>query len=151
MRTRVAFLVLALGVLVMALPAAARAEDPHGCDKFTLAPATPPSDRLALQPLAQAKLAMPPERAPKDAASFAGARQVAVPAAGLYQVSLSDYAWVDLIQDGRYVKVAAFSGALDCPGLRKIVRFALKAGTAAVQVSGVAGDSIAIAVVPVAP
>lgn len=142
------FLALLLALCVV-LPA--RAEDPRGCDKFTLSPAVPPTERLALQPFKDARLALPPERAPKDVASFAGAQTVPVPAAGLYQVSLSDYAWIDVVQDGRYVKSGKFSGALDCPGLRKIVRFELKPGTAVIQVSGVAADSIGLAFAPVSP
>ncbi|MGE0152292.1 MAG: hypothetical protein AB7R90_06705 [Reyranellaceae bacterium] len=143
---RFAALLLALCVV---LPA--RAEEPRGCDKFTLSPAVPPTERLALQPFKDARLALPPERAPKDAASFAGARIVEVPAAGLYQVSLSDYAWIDVVQEGRYVKSGKFSGALECPGLRKIVRFELKLGTAVIQVSGVAAASIALGFMPASP
>ena len=55
---------------------------------------------LALVAPSDAKLPTPPERAPKDG-TFAGfARFKAAPKAGLYTVSLSAGAWVDVVQDG---------------------------------------------------
>ncbi len=69
-----------------------------------------------LVPLAEAKLAMAPESAPKASPSYAGAIELDAPgAAGTYKVSLSGEGWIDVIQDGRFVKPVAFSGALDCP------------------------------------
>jgi hypothetical protein len=62
---------------------------------------------------ADAKLPTPPERAPKDS-TFAGFTGIKAPKAGLYTVSLSSGAWVDLVQDGHFLKPVAFRGATDC-------------------------------------
>lgn len=91
---RVATLAVAL-----ALPGAALAQDPKGCDGFkwpiareqalltaatntiasgTELPQLPAAAvRITLQPYETATLPMPPERAPKDKASFSGALKVA--------------------------------------------------------------------------
>jgi hypothetical protein len=42
----------------------------------------------------------------------------------------------------------AFSGATDCDGIRKVVKFELSDAPLIIQVTGVASDSIAIAVLP---
>ena len=93
-------------------PAFAHAQEPNGCDMFKwplvherAALSAPQATRLQsgavlafdaaasvhLAPLAEAKLEMAPERAPKASPSFAGAIKLDAPAAaGLYKVSLSD-------------------------------------------------------------
>ena len=68
--------------------------------------------------------------------------------AGTYQVTLSDDAWIDMLQGGREVRSAAFSGAKDCPGIRKSVRFPLQVGDATVQISGSASDSVKMELLP---
>jgi hypothetical protein len=161
-----------LVVLAVLLGAArAQAEEPHGCDKFAwdvsaaqalLAGPVQPAgadllDRdggaavsLALVPLAGASLERPPERAPKDPASLAGlvhfapARQAAV-----YAVTLAAGAWIDVVQDGAYLKPLAFSGALDCPHVRKSVRVRIAPGPFTLQVSGAAEPTIDLVVSPV--
>jgi hypothetical protein len=78
---------------------------------------------LALLPVAQVHFPAAPERAPKDGA-FGGVVTVnGVAAPGLYQISLSDDAWIDVVQNGALVASKDFSGKKDCPGLRKSVRF----------------------------
>src|SRR6516162_2277043 len=60
---------------------------------------------LELQPHASVSLVLPPERQPKSADSFSGVISFAnVPKAGLYQITLSTEAWIDVIQDGQAVK-----------------------------------------------
>jgi hypothetical protein len=147
------------------------AEEPSGCDKFKWgiererAALTAP-DRLklasgaelaalpaqavilALRSPAEARLPMPPERAPKDGA-FAGFASIkAAPKAGLYSISLSSGGWVDLVQDGHFLKPKAFSGATDCDGIRKTMKYELSASPFVVQVSGTKEDSVSIAVLP---
>jgi hypothetical protein len=161
------FVVLAL---LAAAPAMA-AEEPSGCDKFkwnidhARAALTAP-DRvklnsgselaalpstgvtLALIAPADAKLPTPPERAPKDG-TFAGFTKFpAVPKAGSYTVSLSTGAWIDLVQDGHFLKPTAFSGATDCDGIRKTVKFDLAASPFVVQISGTRENSISLVVQP---
>jgi hypothetical protein len=149
----------------------AEAEEPHGCDKFAwdvsaaqalLADAVQPAEAgpldrdsgtafaLALLPLADAKLELPPERTPKDPASFAGLVHFA-PAgeAGTYAVTLAAGAWIDVVQDGAYLKPLAFTGALDCPHVRKSVRFRIAPGPFTLQVSGAAEPTIDLVVGPV--
>jgi hypothetical protein len=157
-------------MLLAAAPAWA-AEEPSGCDKFKWpiererAALTAP-DRvklasggevaalpatgmtLALQAPAEAKLPTPPERAPKDG-TFAGFASIkAAPKAGIYTVSLSAGGWVDLVQDGHFLKPKAFSGATDCDGIRKTMKYEIGASPFVLQVSGARENSVSIAVLP---
>jgi hypothetical protein len=165
---RIAFVITLL--LLGAAPAWA-AEEPSGCDKFKwpidaaraalTAPdrarlasgselAAPPSTgmTLALHPPVEAKLPSPPERAPKEGtfAGFAGFK--GTPKAGLYTISLSVGGWVDVMQDGHFLKPKAFSGATDCDGIRKTMKYELSASAFVLQVSGIKEDSISIAILP---
>jgi hypothetical protein len=63
-------------------------------------------------------------------------------------VSLSTGAWLDVVQDGHFLKPKAFSGATDCDGIRKTMKYELSASPFALQVSGVREDSISIAILP---
>ena len=69
-----------------------------------------------------------------------------VPPGGEIQFSLSDEAWIDVVQDGKTVKSAAFSGVKTCPGIRKSVRFKLAGGAAIVQFSGARKPDLKVAV-----
>ena len=157
-------------LLFTAAPALA-AEEPSGCDKFkwnidreraaltatdqatlttgaelTALPAR--GVTLNLVAPADAKLPMPPERAPRDG-TFAGFASVkTAPKAGIYTVSLSKGGWVDVVQDGHFLKPKAFSGATDCDGIRKTMKFELSASPFVLQVSGSKDNSIAIAILP---
>src|ERR1700674_4503255 len=157
-------------VLVGAVPAWA-AEEPSGCDKFKWnidherAALTAP-DRvklasggevaalpstgmtLGLSAPADAQLTTPPERAPKEG-TFAGFTSFkAPPKAGIYTVSLSAGAWVDLVQEGRPLKPKAFSGATDCDGIRKTMKYEISASPFVLQISGTKENSISIAILP---
>src|SRR5437016_5597381 len=116
----------AIALLLLAA-APVRAEEPSGCDKFkwnidheraalTASGRTKltsgselnalPSSGVILSlvtPVA-AKLPAPPERAPKDGtfAGFAGVKTA--PKAGVYTISLSAGAWIDVVQDGHFLK-----------------------------------------------
>jgi hypothetical protein len=162
---------LLVALLLLGAAPAWSAEEPSGCDKFKwsidrertalTAPdrtrltsgselAVSPSSgvTLALRAPADAKLPNPPERAPKDG-TFAGfASFKTVPKAGLYTISLSSGGWLDVVQDGHFLKPKAFSGATDCDGIRKTVKFELSAAPFVVQISGTREDSISIAILP---
>lgn len=148
----------------------ALAQDPAGCDKFkwpvdreraalntpglgklasgSELTALPTTARLGLRPTAEAALPLTPERKPKDG-TFAGFVALKSPVeAGVYTVSLSDYAWLDVVQNGRMLKPVAFSGVTGCESIRKVVKFELSNVPVLVQVSGVAADSILIALMP---
>ena len=160
-----------LAALILLGPSTAwAADEPSGCDKFNWPINTPRAaltapDRLQLasgadlpalskaimldlQPPAAAALPFPPERAPKDG-TFAGfATFKAAPAAGIYTVSLATGAWVDLIQDGHFLKPKAFSGATDCDGIRKTMKYELAAKPFVIQISGTSNRSISVAILP---
>jgi hypothetical protein len=160
---------VALSLLATA-PAFA-AEEPSGCDKFkwnidhARAVLTAPDRKkldsggelaavpatgvtLALVAPADAKLPTTPERAPKEG-TFAGfTRFTSAPKAGSYTISLSNGAWVDVVQDGHFLKPAAFSGATDCDGIRKTMKYELSASPFVLQISGARENSLSIAILP---
>jgi hypothetical protein len=161
----------AFALLLLSVAQVAAAEEPSGCDKFKWnidheRAALAASDRtkltsggevtampsigmiLSLVKLGDAKLPTPPERAPKDG-TFAGFTSFkTAPKAGVYTISLSAGAWVDVSQDGHFLKPKAFSGATDCDGIRKTMKYELSASPFVLQVSGAKEDSISIAILP---
>jgi hypothetical protein len=162
---------LVIAVLLGAAAPVWAAEEPSGCDKFKWpidherAVLTAP-DRmklnsgsdvaamlstgitLALVAPGDAKLPMPPERAAKDGTLAGFANFKGAPKAGLYTISLSSGAWVDVVQDGHFLKPKAFSGATDCDGIRKTVKYELAAQPFVLQVSGTRENAISIAILP---
>jgi hypothetical protein len=162
--------VLAVAALIASLAPAA-AED--GCEKFAWSVARDraafaatdkmtatsgdtltslPAEALTirLQPGAQASFEMPPERKPRTEQWHGGmVRLPALAKSGIYQITLSDDAWIDVVQNGRYARSVGSTGRSDCPGARKSVRLDLDASPVVLQVSGVAPDSIAITIGPV--
>jgi hypothetical protein len=104
---------------------------------------------LELQPLSAAGLPKAPERAPKSPSSFAGHFVLAAPAkAGAYRVTISSEGWVDVLDGGAYLHPTAFTGAKDCEGARKSVKFDLPARPLALQFSGVPQNQISVIVSP---
>ncbi len=102
---------------------------------------------LVLQPGAQASFAMPPERKPKAERWFGGALAFPAPdRPGIYQVTLSEEAWIDVVQDGRYARSVGSTGRSDCPGLRKSVRLDLSATLFVLQLSGVTSERVVISI-----
>jgi hypothetical protein len=159
---------VALAVLAIAAPAFA--QEPVGCDKFKwpldhekallASPAQVASGgeasqalgaaiKLALVPLADAKLPIEPSPKPKSPDSYAGfVRLPALPMAGTYRVTLSEGGWIDVFQEGREVKSGAFSGATGCEGIRKSVKFDLSAAPLVIEVTGTTAREIGIVVTP---
>ena len=162
---------LLIALMLLGTAPACAAEEPSGCDKFkwnidreraaltapdrlTLASggdlAALPSTgmTISLRAPSEAQLPSPPERAPKEG-TFAGfANFKGTPKAGLYTVSLSAGGWVDVVQDGHFLKPKAFSGATDCDGIRKTMKYELSASPFVLQVSGSRDASISIAILP---
>ncbi|SFM81358.1 hypothetical protein [Methylobacterium pseudosasicola] len=98
--------------------------------------------QLTLKPAAEIALPVPSER-PAKPDTFSGFVTTTVPAAGTYQVTLSDEAWIDVSQDGSStLKPTSISGKAGCPGVRKSVRFALDAGPVTIEISRAAGPQI---------
>jgi len=163
-------LLLIAFVLSAAAPAFA-AEEPSGCDKFKwpieheraaltapdriklasggeLAALPSTGMTIALHAPADAKLPTPPERAPKEG-TFAGfANFKSAPKPGIYTISLSAGGWVDVVQDGHFLKPKAFSGATDCDGIRKTMKYEIDAKPFVLQVSGTKEDSVSVAILP---
>ena len=162
---------LLIALTLLAAAPAFAAEEPSGCDKFKwnidreraaltapdrvklasggeLAALPSTGMTLALLAPAEAKLPSPPERAPKDG-TFAGFASIkSAPKAGVYTVSLSVGGWVDLVQDGHFLKPKAFSGATDCDGIRKTMKYELAASPLVLQVSGTKEDAVSVAILP---
>ncbi len=160
-----------LAALMLLVATPGFAAEPSGCDAFKWPIAreraaltatdrpdtrsgaelpTPPATalQLALREPADAALPAPPERAPKPG-SFAGflrIRQIAKP--GSYTVSLSQPGWIDAVQDGVVLKPDDFSGAGDCDGIRKSVKYRLAVGPLLLQISGSPTATIAVALLP---
>jgi hypothetical protein len=157
--------------LLLTSASAFAAEEPSGCDKFKWpidherAALTAP-DRVklasgaelaaipatgmtfALVAPADAKLPSPPERAPKDGTFAAFANFKAPAKAGIYTISLSAGAWVDVIQDGHDLKPKAFSGATDCDGIRKTMKYELSTAPFVLQISGARDNALSVAILP---
>lgn len=108
-----------------------------------------PGALLALKPMAEAELPFPPSREPKPG-TYGGLLRVPAPVTpGLYQVTLSDGAWIDVSQDGRTARpAAAHTMRPGCPTVRKSVRFQLGAAPILIAVSGAKSETIRIAVAP---
>jgi hypothetical protein len=101
---------------------------------------------LGLKPAAQATFVLPPERKPRSETWFGGTLRLSALEAGSYQVTLSEEAWIDVVQDGRYARSIGSTGRSDCSGLRKSIRFELSSSPFVIQVSGVATKTIALAI-----
>ena len=160
----------AAAALIVALPNLAATDEPSGCGAFkwplerergALAaqgkPAIANGGALAydsamtlkLAPLADAGLRQPPERAPKSPHSYGGRFTLAAPAQpGVYKITLTSDAWIDVIDQGGFLHPKGFSGALACEGARKSVKFDLPARALDVQLSGVKDAEIAVIVSP---
>jgi hypothetical protein len=160
-----------IALILLAAGPARAAEEPSGCDKFKwnidreraaltaadrlklasgseLAAMPSTGMTLALAAPGDAGLPTPPERAPKEG-TFAGFTVFkSSPKAGVYTVSLSAGAWVDVVQDGHALKPKAFSGATDCDGIRKTMKYEISASPFVLQISGTKENSVSIAILP---
>jgi hypothetical protein len=156
-------------LLLNAAPTLA-AEEPSGCDKFKwpieheraaltapdrvnlasgaeLAAVPATAMTFALVTPAEARLPTPPERAPKDGtfAGFASFKTVSKP--GIYTISLSTGAWIDVVQDGHALKPRGFS-ATDCHGIRKTMKYEMSAAPFVLQISGARDNVMSVAILP---
>jgi hypothetical protein len=147
------------------------AEDPSGCDKFKwpiereraaltapdrpkiasgadLSAALPVTALMNLRPSPEASLPATPERIPKPNtfSGFATFKNALPP--GRYTVNLSAGGWINVVQDGQFLRSVTSSGVRGCDGIRKSVKFELPAKPFVLQISGVEADSISLAIVP---
>jgi len=162
---------LLIALVLLGTAPAWAAEEPSGCDKFKwpvdreraaltapdrvklvsggeLAAVPSTGITLALRAPADAKLPIPPERAPKEGTLAGFASFKSPPKAGLYTISLSTGAWIDVVQDGHALRPKAFSGATDCDGIRKTMKYELSASPFVLEISGTRQDAISVAILP---
>jgi hypothetical protein len=103
---------------------------------------------LALVPAKDVSFTVPPAKKKHD--GFGGLVAFAAPEKpGVYQVTLSGEGWIDLVQEGKALDASDHSGAKNCPGLRKSVRFMLGASPAVLQISNAVADTIKVGIRPV--
>jgi hypothetical protein len=157
-------------VLALCIATPAFAQEPVGCDKFkwpldkeraTLTGSDLPkidsgsrvnwvipfATTFTLMPLAEAKLPVAPDRAPKSNDAFAGFLQVPAPVKrGIYKITLSSAGWIDVVQDGRRMQSITSTGVRGCDGVRKSVKFDLAAAPFVVQISGVEANTIGLVI-----
>ena len=82
-----------------------------------------------------------------DTQRFGGILSFAAPEKnGSFQVTLSSEGWIDVVQNGAALDSAGHSGAKDCPGLRKSVRFKIGDAPVVLQISGAPADTIKVAI-----
>ena len=161
------------GLAFIAFAAGARAEDAPGCkalawpldaertafaneklDSFGSGAARGPwkeqAFALKLTPQESVVFEVPPgsERRPEGQAFGATVSFDAPAQAGLYYVALSFEGWIDVVQNGASVRSDAHTGAKDCAGLRKSVRFPIGSFPIMLQLSGVSTDTIKIGIRP---
>lgn len=104
---------------------------------------------LELQPYFTVDYVLAPAKQPKSEDDWGGVLVIQnVPKAGRYQVTASEHAWIDLIQNGKALASTAHTGKPDCAGVRKSVRFDLEPGPLTVQVSGAETKQIKLAILP---
>ncbi len=53
-----------------------------------------------------------------------------------------------MVQDGHFLKPKAFSGATDCEGIRKTMKYELSASPFTVQISGTRDGQMTLAILP---
>lgn len=90
---------------------------------------------------------VPPQRSPGPG-THGAILKTTIPKPGLYQVTLSDRAWIDVLQGGRAIPSSDFTEAPACPGLRKSVRFQLAAGPAVLELSGAPATAVTLILLP---
>jgi hypothetical protein len=162
---------LLIGFVLLGTASALAAEEPSGCDKFKWPiereraaltapdrvklssggelPAPPATGiTLALVAPADAKLPTPPERTPKEGTFAAYINFKNAAKAGVYTISLSTGAWIDVVQDGHALKPSGFSGATDCDGIRKTMKYQLSASPFVLQISGARENAMSVAILP---
>ena len=141
-------LLIALALLGAA-PAFA-AEEPSGCDKFKW---NIDHERAALTSTDQRILASGTELTYR--ATCKG-RDPGPGRAGRGEAAVAARTWPEgrharrlrELQDGHFLKPRAFSGATDCEGIRKTMKYELAASPFVLQISGTPEQAISIAILP---
>jgi hypothetical protein len=77
-----------------------------------------------------------PGRAAKANPAYAAIVKLGPEPAATYQVTVSDGAWVDVVEGGELVAQSGYVRRKDCPGIDKSIRFKTNGGALAIQISG---------------
>ena len=88
-----------------------------------------------------------PERTPKDD-TFSGYLVIMGIASGTYSISVSDAAWLDVVEDDHFLKAKADSGVQGCQGIRKVLQFELRGDPLIVQIRGAPTPRLNVAILP---
>ena len=101
---------------------------------------------LALRPTGKIEFFLPPER-PVNKNGYSGeVTFFGVPHPGLYQVTLSDDADIDVFENGTRLKTTVDTRGNDCPGVRSSSRYNLAPGDLVlVEISNASASSIKVA------
>lgn len=105
--------------------------------------------KLALLPEGDVKFALAPSGASKSkpTPAYGGTLEIGkIAEAGLYQVTISNRGWIDLVQADTTLATVAHTGKSDCATVRKSLRFEVKSGPAVLQLSGVPSPDITVAI-----
>jgi hypothetical protein len=101
---------------------------------------------LSLQPKNRITLFLPPEVEPRDSSYSGEVTFFGVPKPGLYQVTLSDEASVDVFENGVRLKTVDSTISKTCLGVLKSVRFELAPGALVlVEISNAPNNLIKVA------
>ena len=75
---------------------------------------------VRLGPSGEGRFVLAPERPPAPG-TFGGAVHLPpITKAGIYQVTLSHDAWLDVVQEGRHARAVGSSGRRDCPTSERV-------------------------------
>jgi hypothetical protein len=77
-----------------------------------------------------------PGRQSKANPAYAAVLKLGVEPAAIYQITVSNGAWVDVVGNGELVRPSGYFRSKDCPGVDKSIRFKTNGGALAIQISG---------------
>ena len=101
---------------------------------------------LTLEPSAKVQFFLPPQETPRPDSYSGEITFFGVPRPGLYQVSISRNASIDVFENGKRLAAVASRHAPNCRDVRRSERFALAPGDLVlVQISGARTPSIKVA------
>lgn len=93
-----------------------------------------------------------PSHKPRNTPAYAGVFPIVpIQVDGPYNVTVSDEAWIDVVQNGKMLHQTGFTGAKGCHDVRKSVRFDLVHGPATILISDASSDTLKIEVLPPPP
>lgn len=100
---------------------------------------------VKLLPIHEVKFATPPQKPAQN--GWGGVVHLPPPEKpGVYQITISDDAWIDVLQRGAQLASQAHTGRKDCTILRKSVRFDFGSAPTTIQLSGVMSETLKIAI-----